>query len=200
MRSILVLLACLVTSLAAADKNPADPRLEKALAQVEQKLPTKFEIPFPSDKLDPDAYRVRPFGIVTTGDKKVSASKPLVNPYDGAGTIEWFITSEDVKQIGAGYLDVFMHFDANGDFLSISLVADPDRWPVDKAKGTGYLRREKDEAGFKFYHRAIETYRERAKNAKDPAQAAAFLQAFDKMARAVQASYREVLAEPKEGQ
>lgn len=200
MKRILVLLACLATSLSAAEKQPTDPLLDKALTRVEQKLATKFEIAFPSDKLDPDAYRVTPFGIVATGDKKVTASKPLVNPYDGAGTIEWFIAPEDVKQIGAGHLDVFMHFDANGDFLSISLLGHPDHWPVDKAKGIGQLRREKDEAGFKFYHRAIETYRERAKNAKDPAQAATFLQAFDKMARAIQASYREVLAEPKAGQ
>ena len=190
MKAILLPLLLLAMATVRAEELPPDALLTKqALAHLDQRLNAKFDIPFPKD-WDIDAHSKQPIALIAVDGGKVTATRPLVNPYDGRGTIEWMIGPEKVERLPLENVVCILHLDEHGDFLQIGLLSTPDEWPSETPKGH-QLKRRDDETGPAFFQRAMLTYRLRTKNAKEPAQALRVLAAFEKIATAIQVLRKE---------
>ncbi|WP_367873539.1 hypothetical protein [Luteolibacter sp. Populi] len=173
-----------------AEELPPDALLTKqALAHLDQRLNAKFDIPFPKD-WDIDAHSKQPIALIAVDGGKVTATRPLVNPYDGRGTIEWMIGPEKVERLPQEDVMCILYLDQHGDFLQMGLLSTPDAWPSEPPKGH-QLKRRDDETGPAFFQRAMLTYRLRTKNAKEPVQALNVLAAFEKMAKTIQELRKE---------
>jgi hypothetical protein len=163
-----------------------DPILIRALARLEKRMAIQFNIPFPAD-LDIDVYRKRPLALITLAGSKVCATRPIVNPYDEPRTVEWMIGPAELTKLGKEGIDCSFDVDERGEFCRVNLLAD---WASD-GTGNHQINRSGDETGPIFFERARLTYQSRARNAKDPALAALFLEAFEKIATTVQALRKE---------
>lgn len=142
----------------------------------------KFNIPFPAN-FDTDAYRKRPLALISINGSKVCATRPIVNPYDEPRTVEWMLGPSKTAKLPAEGVDCSFDLDERGGFSRFNLIVD---WASD-GTGNHQISRRAGEAGPEFSERAFLTYRIRAKNAKDPAQAQLFLAAFEKMAGTIHA-------------
>jgi hypothetical protein len=168
------------------EKVAQDPLTIRALARLEQRMDIKFNIPFPAN-FDTDAYRKRPLAVILIDGSKLLVSRPIVNPYDEPRTVEFMIGPADPARLPNEGVDCSFDLDERGEFSRLNLLVD---WAAD-GKSTHLLDRGEGESGADFFERARLTYRFRAKKAKDPAQAALFLTAFEKMARAIHALRKE---------
>lgn len=162
-----------------------DPLTIRALARLEKQMDIKFDIPFPAN-FDPDAYQKRPLALIPIDSKKVCATRPILNPYDEPHKVEWLIGPADPAKLAKEGIDCSFDLDERGDFFRLNLIAD---WASDG--GNHQLWRGEGELGAEFFERARLTYRFRAKQAKDPAQAELFLTAFEKLAGIIQALRKE---------
>ncbi len=175
--------------LAKEEPSAADKVTTAAIGRLEKRIDTAFTISFPKE-WDIEVYRKQPIALLTVEGGKISATRPLVNPYDGAGTIEWMLGPEDPAQMPGVNLDCFLNLDEAGEFFQMSLLCHADDWPKDD-RSSHQLRRRDDESGPAFFKLAMETYRLRAKKAKNPAQAALMLAGFEKIATALHALRKE---------
>lgn len=182
--------------LAKEEPSASDKITTAAIARLERRINAAFTIPFPKE-WDIDVYRKQPVALLAVEGGKVSATRPLVNPYDGAGTIEWMLGPEDPAQMPGANLDCFLNLDEAGEFFQMSLLCHADDWPKDD-RSSHQLRRNDDESGPAFFKRAMATYRLRAANAKDPSQAVRMLAGFEKIATTLHALRKEEALRAKE--
>jgi len=210
MRSFFTLLACLALPLLAQEERAPLKSLEKPttadsasetelqlhdlvtqrnLTRLEEKLGVKFTHPFPVAQFDFDVYRRQPLALLPVEGGKVSITRPLINPYDGAGTIEWMTGTEKIQTLGRIHLDGFVHLDEKGEVMQISLLASPDYWSTQD--GTPQMSRNEGETGWEFVERALLTYCVRAKKAADQPQALLLLSGFEKTLAAIQQCRRD---------
>ncbi len=171
----------------AEERVGPDARLVKALGKLEEKLGIRFTIPFPKN-YDPDAYKKQPLAVLEVDGDKVCITRPVVNPYDEPRTVEWMIGPEDPEMLSKADVDCWVSFDERGEFSRVILIAD---W-ADDGTGNHQIERANDESGRDFFERARLTLRDRAGKAEDAAMARVYVEAFEKVARAVQGSMREV--------
>ena len=206
MKSLVALLACLALPLLAEDERapsnkptpadsdsklelePHDRITQRSLARLAQKLGVTFNHPFPAE-FDCDAYRKQPIALLPVEGGKVSVTRPIINPYDGRGTIEWMIGTEQIQTLGRTSLDALVYMDEEGEFIQISLPTSPDDWSGEA--GTPQLARNEGESGKEFVERALLTYRLRAKKAEDPQQALLLLSGFEKTLTAIHQCRRD---------
>lgn len=184
MKTVLLLLVLWTTSvLLMAGEKSAEQLTAAAIAQLEKRINAAFTIPFPKE-WDIDAYRKQPISRLAVTGGKVSATRPLVNPYDGCGTIEWTIGPEDHTKLLSEGIDCMLSLEDDGTCLQIGLLSSGDRWTSDD-RGNHQLGREDKESGPEFFARAMATYRLRAAKAKDPEKAALALSGFEKITVAI---------------
>lgn len=168
-----------------AAEMPAQDKLTKlALSKLEKHLNVSFSIPFPKH-YDIDAHSKQPIALLLIDDAKISVTQPMMNPHDGAGTIEWMMGPEDLTHLLKDDFSCILYLDEDGHFFQIGLPWNPDAWTSEGREGH-QLRRRKGELGSEFFTRAMLTYRLRAQKAKAPAQAMRYLAAFEKIAVAIQ--------------
>ncbi len=162
--------------------EPHDQVTQRSLARLEEKLGVKFNQPFPA-QFDIDVYRRQPIALLPATGGKIAVTRPVINPYDRTGSIEWMTGPEKIAELGKISLDAFVHMDEGGEFLQISLVASPDGWTAED--GTPLIWRHDGETGREFTDRALLTYRLRAKKAADQAQALLLFSGFEKTLLAI---------------
>ncbi len=184
-----LLLLTLITGLNAAEISAADKLTAQALARLDKRINHTFTIPFPKD-FDIDVHLKQPVALIPVDAKKVCATRPRLNPYDGEGTIEWLLGPDDPVSLPKENILCMLHLDERGDFLQIGLLGSPDIWPAGDKEGHQMFRRE-GESGADFFQRALFTYRIRTQRAKDPALAVHYLAAFEKIAVAIQTLRKE---------
>jgi hypothetical protein len=175
--------------------SPNDLVTQRSLARLEQKLGVKFNHPFPVAEFDLDEYLRQPIALLPVAEGKVAVTRPIINPHDGAGSIEWMIGTEKIRTLGEISLSAFVYLDERGEFIQISLLAAPDYWSTQT--GTSQLIRNEGETGWEFVERALLTYRLRSKKAGDQKQALLLLSGFEKTLAAIhQCRWDEVLKKP----
>lgn len=171
---------------AAAEKPAKTPPLERtqaAVAALGTKLDVKFSIPFPAG-LDIDAYLTQPMAELTTTQGELFCTKPVVNPYDGEGTIEWHLGPPDAKQFSREHVYCFFSFDDRGDILHLGIVSD-ENWFGGVNADTHQIIREDDEAAATFLTRAFLEYHRRAVASSDPEKAILYLSGVERITQAV---------------
>jgi len=179
---LLLLFSGISLPLMAGEKS-AEQLTAAAIARLEKRIDVAFTIPFPKE-WDIDVYRKQPIAKLAVEGGKVSATRPLVNPYDGTGTIEWTIGPEDHTKLLSEGIDCMLSLEDDGTCLQIGLLCSGDPWSAEDRVKHQLLREEK-ESGPEFFARAMATYRLRAAKAKDPAKAALALAGFEKIAAAI---------------
>lgn len=163
-----------------------DPLTVRALERLEKRMGVEFKIPFPA-QFDIDAYQKRPLAILTIGGSKISATRPIINPYDEPYKVEWMLGPENPAKLLEDGFDCSFDLDEHGEFSGANLVAD---WASDGTSSHQIMRGE-TESGRDFFERARLTYRSRAENAKDPEFAKLLVTAFEKIAIAIQTLRKE---------
>jgi hypothetical protein len=108
-----------------------------------------------------------------------------MQPYDGEGTIEWMMLPPDALTKLEKTIDCALHLDEAGDFLQISILCFEDPWPTEDRVSHKLFRRD-DETGGAYFERAMQTYKLRAKMAKDAVHAARCVAIVEKISRAAQ--------------
>ncbi len=164
-----------------------DPLIIRALGGLAKRMDIQFNIPFPVN-FDVDTYMKRPMAIITVGNSKVYATRPIVNPYDQPQTVEWMMGPPDSERFSRGHIFCQFDLDNQGDFERLNLMAD---WSSDG--GNHQVERADGESVTIFLERAHLTYQDRAKKDKDPAAAQLYLEAFEKLATAIQKLRKEVI-------
>lgn len=164
---------------------PAHDKLTKqALAKLGNQMGVSFSIPFPKN-FDIDIHMKQPLALLPVDGRKISATQPRLNPYDGAGTIEWMFGTDDPEKLSEDNITCMLHLDEDGKCLQIALMRHPDSWTSEGREGH-QLRRREGETGYEFVTRAMLTFRLRSQKAKNPALAMRYLAAFEKMVTAIQ--------------
>jgi len=176
-------------SFAKLELQPHDLVTQRSLARLEEKLGVKFTHPFPVAHFDFDVHRRQPLALLPVEEGKVAITRPIINPYDGAGTIEWMTGTEKIETLGRISLDAFVHLDEKGEVVQISLLSSPDDWS--SGPNTSQIFRNEGEMGWEFLERALIAYRLRAKKAVDPRQALLLLSGFEKTLTAIQQCRRD---------
>jgi hypothetical protein len=180
---------CLLAAMpwaAAAEKSPETPAIKRtraAVAGLSQKLDIKFSIPFPA-KLDIDPHLIQPIARLATTQGELFFTKPVVNPFDGQGTIECHLGPPDEKQFRHEHVYCFFSFDDRGDILHVGLLAN-DGWFTGANEDTHQIIREDDETAAAFLTRAFLEYHRRAVGCGDPEKALLYLSGAERITQAV---------------
>ena len=162
------------------ENEPRDPKLVKALEQLEKHLGVEFKTPFP-ENFDVDGYMKRPIAIVTLQGSKIAMTRPIVNPFDEPRTVEWMFGPADMAKFAHGSVDCRLYFNEDGQITGMNLLAD---WAAD-ATGNHQIEGREGESETEFIDRAIAIYLERAKKAGEPKAAEQFVEAMRTISIAV---------------
>ncbi len=168
------------------EKIVQDPLIVRALLNLEKRMGIQFNIPFPKN-FDCDAYRKRSIALIVINGSKVYATRPVVNPYDQPRTVEWAVGPADSEQFAKESFDCFFDFYELGEFSRLNILTD---WASD-GTGNHQIDRGEGETDAIFFEHARLTYQLRTQKADNPATAAIYLSAYEKMAKAVQALRKE---------
>lgn len=187
MKFVILSAVMCVTMLSVAAEKKEHSAEEKlimaALDRLPERLAVKFDIPFPV--ADIDHWQKQPIALMEVDGGKVAVTQPKMQPYDGAGTIEWMMMPPDALTKLEKTIDCALHLDEAGDFLQIGILCSDDPWSAEDRVNHQIFRRD-EETGSAFFERAMQTYRLRAKKAKDAVHAARCVAIVEKISRAVQ--------------
>lgn len=187
MKPIMVICLLVMTGAAhAAEKAPVTPAIRKTQAALEGlslKLDLGFRLPFPAD-WDIDPYLKRPIARLMTTQGEMCCVEPVVNLFDGDGTVEWHLGPTDTKQFGREHVYCFLSFDERGDILHLGILTDDD-WFSDGSGGTHQIIREDGEAPGAFLSRAFLEFHRRSVSSSDPQKAMLYLSGVERVTQAV---------------
>lgn len=186
MKSILVI--CLLaagfvfaTEKAAVTRNVR--QTEAALAALGQKLQLDFSTAFPKE-LDIDPHLTQPLARLTTTQGELFCTRPVVNPFDGEGTVEWHLGPPDTRKFSREHVYCFFSFDDRGDILHVGILSD-DGWFRGSHEETHQIIREDGEAPGAFLSRAFLEFHRRAVSSTDPQKAVLYLSGVERITQAV---------------
>ena len=187
MKHLIAICLLVVAGVAAAtEKAPVTPTIKKtqaAVAGLSQKLDLSFRIPFPAE-LDIDPYLTRPIARMMTTQGELFCTEPVVNPFDGKGTIEWHLGPPDTKQFSREHVYCFFGFDDRGKIMHVGILSD-DGWFHDGNEGTHQMIRDDDESPDAFLRRALQEYQRRAVACSNPQKAMLYLNGVERITQAV---------------
>ena len=186
MKTVIAICLLAVAGAAAVEKAPVTPaikRTQAAVAGLSQKLDLSFRIPFPAE-LDIDPYLTRPIARMSTAQGELFCTEPVVNPFDGQGTIEWHLGPTDTKQFSREHVYCFFGFDDRGGIMHMGILAEGG-WFGGDNEGTHQMIREDDEGADVFLSRAFQEYYRRAVACSDPQKAVLYLSGMERITKAV---------------
>lgn len=186
MKSILAI-CLLAAGFVVADEKAAVTRnvqrTQAALTALDQKLQLDFSTAFPKE-LDIDLYLTQPLARLTTTQGELFCTKPVVNPFDGDGTVEWHLGPPDTKQFSREHVYCFFSFDDRGDILHVGILSDGG-WFCGSNEETHQIIREDGEAPATFLSRAFLEYHRRAVSSSDSQKAVLYLSGVERITQAV---------------
>lgn len=167
---------------------------QTAVAMLGDELEVQFSIPFPTE-LDIDRHLIQPLGRLNTVQGEMLCTRPVVNLFDGDGTIECHLGPPDEKQFLRERVHVFFSVDERGDLLHLGLLSD-DGWFKGVDGATHQIIREVAEAPAAFPDRAFAEFRRRALACASPNKALLYLSGAERITRAVVELRKQVRQPP----
>lgn len=186
MKHVIVICLLAVGFVISAEKASATrhvQRTQAALASLDQKLTLDFSIAFPKE-LDIDAYLTQPIARLSTMQGELFCTKPVVNPFDGEGTVEWHLGPPDAKQFSREHVFCFLSFDGRGDILHLGILSE-DGWFRGSDEETHQIIREDGESPGAFLSRALLEFHRRAVSSANAQQAVLYLSGVERITQAV---------------
>ncbi len=154
-----------------------------AVAALGDKLELEFSIPFPAE-LDIDPEMIQPMGRLNTEQGEMLCTRPVVNLFDGDGTIECHLGPPDEKQFLRERVYFFFSLDERGGLLHLGLQSDDD-WFKGRNGATHQIIRDDDEPAAAFPDRAFAEFHRRALTCASPNKALLYLSGAERITRAV---------------